>query len=78
MKRVTARVAAIAVLGAGALAASAAPAAAQPKPTPNEQCGARNMMNEHAAPHMVEAMALHTNEHGDAGMVAAVIRTRCR
>ncbi len=54
-----------------------APAAADQKPTPNNRCGAANMVNAHSAPHMAEAMALHTNEHGDAGMFAAVARTKC-
>ena len=54
-----------------------APAAADQKPTPNNRCGAANMVNENSAPHMGEAMALHTNQHGDDGMFAAVARTRC-
>ena len=78
MKRVNARMAMMAALAVGALAASASPAAAGPRQTPNERCGAANMMNEHAAPHMIEAMAAHTAPQGDAGMFAAVARTRCR
>lgn len=34
-------------------------------------------MNENAMPHMLEAMTLHTAPQGDAGMFAAVARTRC-
>ena len=77
MKRVPARVA-IAVLGVTALAASASPAAG-PKPTPNQRCGAGNMMNVHAAPHMIEAMMEHTAPQGDQGMYDAVlVHSACR
>ena len=75
MKRRLAVVTSVAAIAA--VGVSAAPAAADQKPTPNNRCGAANMMNENSAPHMVEAMMLHTNEHGDAGMFAAVARTRC-
>ncbi len=74
MKR---RLAVVTSVAAIAVAASATPAAADQKPTPNNRCGAANMVNENSAPHMAQAMALHTNEHGDAGMFAAVARTRC-
>ena len=78
MKRATARMATMAVLAIGALAATASPAAAGPRPTPNGKCGAANMMNEHAAPHMVEAMTFHTAPQGDAGMFHAVAVSSCR
>jgi hypothetical protein len=75
MKRRVAVLTSVAAIASTAL--SAAPATADQKPTPNNRCGAANMVNEHSAPHMVEAMMLHTNEHGDAGMYAAVARTKC-
>ena len=77
MKRVTTRVATTAVVGVIALAASAAPAPAAQKPTPNGLCGARNMMNENARPHMLAAMMNHTNENGDRGMFHAVAVSSC-
>lgn len=74
MKRRFAVVTSVAAIAA--VAASATPAAAAPM-TPTGFCGAQNMVNVNARPHMVEAMADHTNAHGDAGMVAAVVRTSC-
>ena len=56
------------------LVGGASPAGAAPL-TPTGQCGAANMRNAGQA--MADAMNLHTNAHGDAGMVQAVIRTRC-
>ncbi|MCA1679491.1 MAG: hypothetical protein LC777_11330 [Actinobacteria bacterium] len=73
----TARIATAAVLGLTALAASASPAAAGPTPTPNGFCGAKNMVNENAFPHMVEAMTLHTNLNGKIGMGNAVLVSAC-
>ncbi len=64
-------------LAAIAVTVSAAPAVADQKPTPNGLCGARNMVNEHSRDAMLTAMMEHTNYHGDAGMFAAVARTRC-
>ena len=78
MKRGTARMATIAVLGLTALAAGASPAAAAPKPTPNARCGAANMLNPNALPHMLEAMMEHTAPQGDAGMFNAVAVSACR
>ena len=74
MKR---RLAVVASAAAITAALGAAPATADQKPTRNGMCGAKNMMNENAGPHMVEAMAEHTAPQGDAGMVAAVGRTQC-
>lgn len=52
-------------------------AQAGPKPTPNGLCGALNMVNEAAMPHMVEAMTYHTAPQGDAGMFKAVANSAC-
>ena len=60
-----------------ALVAGASPAAAAQIPTPNGLCGARNMMNPNARPHMLEAMMLHTAPQGDAGMFHAVAVSSC-
>ena len=68
---------AVSSLAVIAMAASASPAAADQKPTPNGLCGARNMVNEHSRDAMLTAMMEHTNQHGDAGMFAAVARTAC-
>jgi hypothetical protein len=70
MKCRSARLATTTLLSAVALASTASPAAAQPGPTPNGFCGAANMLVAGEA--MINAMALHTNEHGDAGMFHAV------
>jgi hypothetical protein len=51
--------------------------ASGPRPTPNGLCGAMNMVNEAAAPHMIEAMTLHTAEQGVAGMWTAVAASAC-
>ena len=59
------------VVGLGFGSAEAAPV------TPNGLCGARNMVNEAARPHMIEAMTEHTADQGDAGMFAAVAVTAC-
>lgn len=75
MKRRLAVVTSIAAIAA--VGVSAAPAAADQKPTKNGRCGAANMMNENARPHMLKAMAEHTAPQGDAGMFAAVARTSC-
>lgn len=68
-------------VGAGALVlatfvGAASPAGAAPV-TPTGLCGAKNMVNEHSVDAMREAMMLHTNEHGDAGMTIAVMNTLC-
>jgi hypothetical protein len=51
--------------------------AAGPHETPNGLCGARNMVNDAARPHMIAAMTFHTAEQGDAGMFAAVAASAC-
>lgn len=70
---------AMAALGvAVAMGATFAPAAAAAaRPSANNLCGAKNMVNPNALPHMMEAMALHTAPQGDAGMVGAVIASSC-
>ena len=73
MKRRLAVVTAIGI----AVAVGPSPAVADQKATPNGLCGARNMVNEHSRDAMLTAMMEHTNYHGDAGMFAAVARTRC-
>lgn len=65
-----------AALAVGILVGSSSPAGAAPV-TPNGLCGAKNMVNEHSVDAMREAMMLHTNEHGDAGMARAVMNTLC-
>ena len=68
----------ISVAATASVAVGAAPAAADQKPTPNNnKCGAANMVNEHSAEAMMTAMDEHTADQGDAGMRAAVARTRC-
>lgn len=52
--------------------------ASGPNPTPNELCGVRNMVNDAARPHMIEAMTFHTADQGDAGMFTAVAASDCR
>jgi len=47
------------------------------KPTPNGLCGAKNMVNENALPHMMMAMTYHTNENGDFEMFRAVAVSAC-
>ena len=76
MRATSARLATAVVVAIVALAASAAPAAGQ-KETRNGLCGAKNMMNPNAAPHMSEAMAEHTHENGNRGMGRAVALTAC-
>lgn len=77
MKRVTACVATMAVMGVAALAGGASPVTAAQKPTPNGLCGAKNMVNENALPHMMMAMTYHTNENGDFEMFRAVAVSAC-
>lgn len=45
--------------------------------TPNGLCGAKNMVNDAAKPHMLEAMDEHTAPQGDLGMRTAVLATAC-
>lgn len=59
------------------LALNPGAASAAPHPTPNGLTGACNMVNDAAAPHMFEAMALHTAPQGDAGMWHAVDVSGC-
>ncbi len=51
--------------------------ASGPRETPNGLCGAANMVNQAAAPHMMEAMTLHTAAQGNAGMYTAVAASAC-
>lgn len=76
MRRTTARLGATAAVGLAALAMSAVPAFAGPRKTPSGNCGAANMSNAGAA--MATAMAEHTDQHGDDGMMQAVANSRCR
>jgi hypothetical protein len=55
----------------------ASPAAAAARPSANGLCGAKNMVNPNARPHMVEAMIFHTAPQGDAGMSGAVAVSSC-
>jgi hypothetical protein len=68
-----------AVMSAMILALGSAPAAARTCPSPGTSlAGAANMANPNALPHMQQAMDLHTNSHGDAGMFrAVVVNTAC-
>ncbi len=76
MKRFGRAMAALGVVVAmGATFAPAAAAAA--RPSANGLCGAKNMVNPNAKPHMMEAMDLHTAPQGDAGMRGAVIASSC-
>ena len=77
MKRVIGLVAAVVVLVLTVLVGAASPAAAAARPSANGLCGAKNMVNPNALPHMVEAMALHTAPQGDAGMAGAVAVSSC-
>jgi len=77
MKRVIGLTAAVVVLVVTALVGVASPAAAAARPSANGLCGAKNMMNPNAAPHMIEAMSLHTAPQGDAGMFHAVAVSSC-
>jgi len=52
-------------------------AKAGPVETPNGLCGAANMVNDAAFPHMVQAMTYHTAAQGDAGMFTAVGASAC-
>jgi len=61
----------LAFLGLGFGSAEASPV------TPNGFCGAKNMVNDSARPHMIEAMTEHTAPQGDAGMAGAVANTLC-
>lgn len=76
MKRVIGVVAAIAVLVL-AVVGGASPAGAAARPSANGVCGAKNMMNPNARPHMKEAMDLHTAPQGDTGMFGAVRASSC-
>lgn len=64
------------ILGLVSVGMSSAEASG-PRPAPSGLCGALNMVNEAAAPHMIEAMDLHTADKGDAGMYAAVAASAC-
>lgn len=59
------------------LGAAASPAAAADRPANTGLCGARNMSNPSAQPHMAEAMAEHTAPQGDDGMRRAVRESSC-
>ena len=77
MKRVIGLAAAVVVLILTGLVGVASPAGAAARPSANGLCGAKNMVNPNALPHMVEAMALHTAPQGDAGMAGAVAVSSC-
>ena len=77
MKRVIGLVAAVVVLAVTVLVGVASSAAAAARPSANGLCGAKNMVNPNAFPHMVEAMTLHTAEQGDLGMGGAVAASSC-
>ncbi len=77
MKRHIGHVASAIVLGFTALLAGDSPAEAAARPSANGLCGAKNMVNPNAAPHMAEAMALHTAPQGDNGMMRAVGASSC-
>ncbi len=69
--------AAVVVLVLTVVVGGASPAAGAARPSANGLCGAKNMVNPNALPHMVEAMALHTAQQGDAGMMNAVAISSC-
>lgn len=77
MKRVVGLGATVVVLVLTTLVGGASPAAAATRPSPHGLCGAANMVNPSAQPHMAEAMALHTAPEGDAGMRHAVAVSSC-
>ncbi len=77
MKRVVRLAAAVVVVGLGAVIAAASPAAGAARPSATGLCGAKNMVNPNALPHMVEAMTLHTAPQGDAGMMNAAAVSSC-
>lgn len=77
MRRVVGLVVAVVVAVLAALIGGAAPATAAANPSANGLCGAKNMVNPNALPHMVEAMTLHTAPQGDAGMMHAVVVSSC-
>ena len=77
MKRVIGLGAAVVMLAVTALVGGASPAAAAARPSANGLCGAKNMVNPNALPHMVEAMMLHTAPQGDLGMGGAVAASSC-
>jgi len=73
MKRLTATLGVLAVIGLAALPAAAA---ATPGPTGDEGLiGALNTTNTHAGAGMGNAMTKNTNGNGDAGMFCAVFIT---
>jgi hypothetical protein len=59
------------------LAGTTGIAQAGPVASPHGLCGARNMVNPAARPHMLEAMAMHTAPQGDAGMMNAIAVSAC-
>ena len=77
MKRVLRPMAVTVVLVLTGFVGGASPAGAAARPSANDLCGAKNMVNPNALPHMVEAMALHTAPQGDAGMGGAVVASSC-
>ena len=76
MKRVM-RIVVVILLALTAFAGGASSAAAAARPSANGLCGAKNMVNPNAFPHMMEAMALPTAPEGDAGMGRAVAVSSC-
>lgn len=77
MKRLVGQIGSAIVLGLTALIGGDSPAEAAARPSANGLCGAKNMVNPSAAPHMAEAMALHTAPQGDYGMMGAVAASSC-
>lgn len=77
MKRVVRLAASVVVLGLGAVIAAASPAAGAARPAATGLCGAKNMVNPNARPHMAQAMMLHTAPRGDAGMMHAGAVSSC-
>jgi hypothetical protein len=77
MKRAIGIAAATVGLTLIAFVGGASPASAAARPSANNLCGAKNMVNPSALPHMVEAMDLHTAPQGDAGMTRAVTVSSC-
>lgn len=73
MKRVIGLAAVVVLVLVGGTASASAAA----RPSANGLCGAKNMVNPNALPHMVEAMALHTAPQGDMGMMNAVAVSSC-
>lgn len=77
MEPVVRVVPAMVALALTAVVLGASPAAGAARPSANGLCGAKNMVNPTALPHMMEAMNLHTAPQGDEGMRNAVAVSSC-